>query len=222
MRQRDIFRKYLHARNKICFSFVFHFVVFHLLRTAKSKIVRMREYGTSCSIRVELSSRSSRDILREGRKERSWRTEKMPRKFWEKEEKKSREGGARKNGSTVEAFACKALSESCSDGVVVPRLLNLFEIRVSWSIKPPFNQPPARLKVSSLPTTTWCALRARTPVHVDPFYDDSTDVSKTNLPLSDFSSFTSQNNLWKLYRLLFYHLSVGHFSICFFVQHFIV
>jgi len=115
--------------------------------------------------------------------------------FEKKEEKeKSREGGARKNGSTVEAFACKALSESRSDGVVVPRLLNLFEIRVSWSIKPPFNQPPARLKVSSLPTT-WCALRARTPVHVDPFYDDSTDVSKTNLPLPDFSSFTSQNNL---------------------------
>jgi len=116
----------------------------------------MREYGTSFSIRVVLSPRSSRDILREGRKERNWRTRKYRENFEKKEkEKKSREGGARKNGSTVEAFACKAFSESRSDGVVVPRLLNLFEIRVSWSIKPPFNQPPARLKVSSLPTTTW-------------------------------------------------------------------
>jgi len=37
----------------------------------------MREYGTSFSIRVVLSPRSSRDILREGRKERSWGTERQ-------------------------------------------------------------------------------------------------------------------------------------------------
>lgn len=110
---------------------------FHLLRAAESRIARTQEYGTR-----SFGSRREIFCARGSGKQRSEAEERRRRRLGErnggeeKERKREKEGGEtggekrerEKNGSTVEASAREAFSESRSDGVVVPRLLNLFEI----------------------------------------------------------------------------------------------